>query len=92
MELNRFNQLVLTESDEIFQERSLCPSCNSEKYSSIYMEKASTKAPQSWSIDVNSSGPSRIFFMKCACGNSWTEHYSETHHRPHIKNIFMKNY
>lgn len=92
MELNRFNQLILNETDEILEEQNQCPTCSSKNYSSIYMEKSTTKAPSSWAIDLNSIGPSRIFFMKCSCGKNWVEKYSENHHRPHIRSTFMKNF
>ena len=91
MELNRFNQLKLEETDEILEESFHCPKCLSKNYSSIYLEKSSSKNPTSWSIDLDSVGPSKIFFMKCACENQWTEQATVSHHRPRIKGIFMKS-
>lgn len=43
MEINKCNQLVLTESDELLEEQFECPVCKNSKYSSLYMEKISSK-------------------------------------------------
>lgn len=91
MELNKQNQLVIVETDIIHEERYSCPSCYSETYSSMYMEKFATKS-RAWIISDNSFGPSKVMFCKCKCGHIWAETFTVTHHRPLIREWFMVNF
>lgn len=92
MELNRQSQLVITEQDEIHSERWSCPSCQSESYSSMLMEKVATKSNLSYIISQDSVGPSSVIFCSCKCGHKWAEYFSPSHHRPLIKGVFMINF
>jgi len=93
MQLNRFNQIIIEESDELLEEQWQCPKCNSKVYSSIYSEKISTANNLSWIISTDSmQNISQMFFCKCGCGNQWLEKYIVDHHRPQIRYTWMRNF
>jgi len=93
MILNRFNQIIVEDSDNIVEEQFKCPKCFSKIYSSIYSEKISTANNLSWIISTESSkNVDRLFFCKCDCGNTWLEKYVVNHHRAQIRYSWMKNF
>jgi hypothetical protein len=93
MELNRFNQLKIEETDIIHDERYDCPSCGSSLYSSMAMEKIASQSPTGNTISTDSIiGVDRVFYCKCSCGNNWLEKYFPMHHRPGILKYFMVNF
>ena len=88
----RSKQLMNEETDEILQEQFTCPGCGSCSYSSTYMEKSTSKVQESYSINLNSFGPTKILFCSCGCGKLWIEHATPEHHRPLIRKTTMKSY
>jgi len=93
MEITKCNQLKIDENDILHDERFDCPSCGSPLYSSIVMEKITTKSSMANTISLDSlTGADKVFFCKCKCGESWIEKYSNSHHRPHLRQNFMVNY
>lgn len=89
---DRSKQLRIEETDIIEDEQYRCVKCGSVSYSSIYMEKCTSKAPIPYSIHVDSIGPASIFYCSCVCGASWLESATPTHHRPRIRAVTMKSF
>ena len=50
MQLNRFNQITIEETDELLEEQNQCPKCFSKIFSSVFMERIATNANLSWAI------------------------------------------
>lgn len=93
MELTKMNQLKIDEKDILHEERYDCPACGSGIYSSVFMEKITTKQPIALTIAVDSIvGVDRVIYCKCGCGETWIEKYSPQHHRPLIRGNFMANF
>lgn len=91
-EINKFNQLEIHTGFAILDEQGCCPTCKSLEYSSIYMEKNSSKNPQAHTITVDSEGPNGVFYMKCDCGHVWLEKALPGHRRWRIKGFFLKSF
>lgn len=93
MELTKCNQLKIDENDILHDERYSCPSCGSELYSSVLMEKITSKSSMANTISLDSlTGIDRVIYCKCSCGETWIEKYSPSHHRPLIRDRVMYNY
>lgn len=89
-EFNKVNQLEIHSA--LFTSSDVCPTCKKVEVSSLYLEKSASKVPQSYSITLDSVGPTSVFVMKCTCGHSWLNNVLPVYTRPRIKGVWMRNF